>query len=413
MKKVIVILLALCLTGTAASAQWYLFPGGRNKAAEQQPAQEQPAEPESYDPGERRPLREIPSWPEEEEQESRRNSFFSMPSVIGVTLALPIDAASAKPSANFLEMYCGALLALRDLGNEGVKVRLRLVDTAAGALKAEDIADSDVIIGPVTYDEMLAALPLVGGDKMLISPLDPKTAELAAGSRVIQAPASWMSQIDELAEWLQDELNPGDELFVVKDTSRRGYGEQSRYLVERLNSKLLHYRTVNSVGDIAFREGTTYRLLIASDSDSFLTGATRAAAIEAARNRDIILYSTSRIRSTIGSNVNDLHNTKTRLTAAYHIDYDSQKVKDFVLAYRALFRSEPGSFAFQGYDTMHYFVEMCSTYGRRWYRRLPEYPAKGLQSDFEFSRRADDGKVNIAVRRIIYNSDLTTTLVER
>ena len=71
-------------------------------------------------------------------------------------------------------------------GEEGVKVRLRVVDTASGALTRDDIEDSDVIIGPVTYAEVRDALPLCGGDKVLVSPLDPKTAELAAGSPVIR-----------------------------------------------------------------------------------------------------------------------------------------------------------------------------------------------------------------------------------
>ena len=83
-----------------------------------------------------------------------------------------------------------------------------------------------------------------------------------------------------------------------------------------------------------------------------------------------------------------------------------------MLAYRALFKGEPGSFAFQGYDTVHYFVTMRHDYGRRWYRRLPEYQEKGLQSDFRFDRRHGEGRENIAVRRVVYNSDLTTTLVQ-
>lgn len=396
MKKIVTIILALCLLHTAADAQWYLFPGGRPGNQTVQTG-----------PGESRP-----QWQDERNEEEGTESFFSIPSEISVTLALPIGADSENPSSNFLEMYGGALLALRDLGEEGMKIRFRLVDTASGSLSRQDIESSDIIIGPVSYDEMLAALPLCGENRMLISPLDPRTAELASSSQVIQAPSSWKSQIDELADWVQEELRPEDELVVIRDPSESGRNEQRDYLINRLHSKVLSFRIVKSVSDIAFEENRTYRIIVASDSDSFLTGATRAAAIEAARNRDIILYSTSRIRSTIGGNVNDLHNTRTRLTASYYIDYDSRKVKDFVLAYRALFKGEPGSFAFQGYDTVHYFVTMRHDCGRRWYRRLPEYREKGLQSDFRFDRRHAEGRENIAVRRVIYNSDLTTTLAQ-
>ena len=93
------------------------------------------------------------------------------------------------------------------------------------------------------------------------------------------------------------------------------------------------------------------------------------------------------------------------MTASYYIDYEDPAVKRFILAYRALFQDEPGSFAFQGYDTMHYFVTICTRFGRQWYKKLPEYDEKGLQADFRF--REESGRVNQAVRRIVYNPDLT------
>lgn len=406
MKKLATILLAMFLFSAGAEAQWYLFPGGRaTQAGEEQSSASESTAPRHDPTQEQEPEYKGNGW-------SFMNAFPGKASSVNVLLALPVNAGSQTPNTNFLEMYSGALIALRDLGNEGIRIRLKFVDTGSGKLTAADIQESDVIIGPVSYDEILNALPACGDQKMLVSPLDPKTAVLAGSSNVIQAPSSWTSQIDELVDWVQEELMPGDELIVVQDPSKDGQGEQSQYLISRMHGKVLKFRIVKSISDISFNEGTTYRILMASDSDSFLTGTTRAAAIEAARNRDIVLYSTSRIRSTIGSNVNDLHNTRTRLTAAYHIDYDSPKVKDFILAYRALFKSEPGSFAFQGYDTVHYFVTMCAEYGRKWYRRLPEYQERGLQSDFRFDRRESNGKLNVAVRRIIYNSDLTTTLVQ-
>lgn len=406
MKKAFSIILAILLFCAGANAQWYLFPGGRASSRTEQ------QETEEYGGNNSRNLYPVPDGNNADYESGARNTFFGRLSTINVLLALPVNAESAKPNANFLEMYCGALLALRDLGNEGMKIKLKFVDTGKRELNSAEIQDADVIIGPVNYDEILNALPFCGDQKMLVSPLDPKASALAESSSVIQAPSAWTCQIDELADWVQEELKPSDELIVVRDPSGNGQGEQSSYLLNRLHSKVLNFRTVKSVSDIPFQEGRTYRLIIASDSDSFLTGATRAAAIEAARNRDIILYSTSRIRSTIGSNVNDLHNTRTRLTAAYYIDYDSPEVKDFILDYRALFNAEPGSFAFQGYDTMHYFVSMCADYGRRWYRRLPEYQERGLQSDFRFDRRESNGKANVAVRRIVYNANLTTTLVQ-
>ena len=218
MKKFITIILALGLLHTGASAQWYLYPGGRNEEKQEQTEAERQTQPQKQTRPERRqtrqeqapeesvrePLRQLP---ESRTETGGRNSWFAEPlfgrqSEVSVTLALPIGAGSEKPNANFLEMYCGALLALKDLGDEGVKVRLKFVDTASGAgLSPEDVNGSDLVIGPVSYNEMLTALTLCDNGKVLVSPLDPKTAKLAETSGIIQAPASWTSQIDGSTNW--------------------------------------------------------------------------------------------------------------------------------------------------------------------------------------------------------------------
>ena len=97
-------------------------------------------------------------------------------------------------------------------GFHPIKVRLKLVDTASGGgLTREDVNGSDLIIGPVSYNEMLTALTLCDNGKVLVSPLDPKTAKLAETSGIIQAPSSWTSQIDELVEWVQEETGKDEE----------------------------------------------------------------------------------------------------------------------------------------------------------------------------------------------------------
>ena len=147
---------------------------------------------------------------------------------------------------------------------------------------------------------------------------------------------------------------------------------------------------------------------MASDRDSFLASSVRSLSIQGALNDNVVLYGTSRVR-TNGTGPNDLHNVNAHLTSAYFIDYEDPAVRAFILAYRALFNNEPGSFAFQGYDTMRYFVTMCTKYGREWYKKLPEYRQKGLQSDFRFTEESP--RINQAARRVVYNKDLTTTLL--
>lgn len=414
MKKYCLLLLLFLALPVCASAQWYLFPGKKKQNQQQQTTVQDTARRFRPDSTLLRPAADslltepADSLAGGQDQEVPDIFVLDIPSVIQVGLILPLQAADKKPSENFLDFYSGALMALRDLGTGDTRIDLQVFDSAKEktAVPQSLIDNSDIILGPVTPESILATLPLCGKDKVLVSPLDPKAAELAATGPVVQSPAPWTAQVDELVRWVEMDRLLGAELYMVRDTAALVPGEQTARLVGQLQERGIPYHSVRSVQEIPFQKDRQVHVLIASDRDNFITGVVRNLSIEGARNNDVVLYGTSRIR-TNGTGPADLHNTNAHLTASYYIDYDDPAVKRFIYAYRALFQDEPGSFAFQGYDTMHYFVTMCKTYGRQWFKKLPEYEEKGLQADFRF--REDSGRVNQAVRRIIYNPDLTTT----
>ena len=91
------------------------------------------------------------------------------------------------------------------------------------------------------------------------------------------------------------------------------------------------------------------------------------------------------------------------VSLTYYIDYEDQRVKDFLLKYRALFNTEPSQFAFQGYDIASYFMNLCSRYGNRWTEMIHKAPQAMLQSTFKCRKDSiDGGFVNNGIRRIVY-----------
>ncbi len=409
MKRLITLLLIVAFLPIEASAQWYLFP---NKKKKQQQTDTTTVVAQ--------PVTPVDSVQHITPEDSTRtfedffgDFFMDKADVINVCMALPLRSTGTRPAANFIELYSGALIAARDLAQEGIKINLNIIDTddPATPLSTEIIEDSDVVIGPVSYNDIVGHLPLFPDNKYLISPLEPKTAELVAERNIIQSPTPWKYQLEEMVDWLTEHFTSSDELIIIRDNAN--LGEQSNYLLERLMSMNWNYRIIDQVSELLPEPEKKYKVVIASDSDAFLTGAVRNLAIEAKKNpkSSIEFYCNSRIRSTLGNNVGDLYNINAHLTAAYHIDYDDPAVKDFILAYRSFFKGEPGSFAFQGYDALYYYVKMCDIYGRRWYKKLPEYSERGLQSDFKFDKEETDGRLNTAVRRVVYNSDFSTTLL--
>ena len=411
MKKASILLILICSLSFNACAQWYLFPGKKKQADPPKTAADSTrrAKPDSarVQPG----ADTLAVAPADSSAVTEPETFdepyvLDRPDVIHIGLALPLQASAQRPSDNFLDFYSGALLALRDLGAAGLRADLQVFDTADSKSPVPQslIDENDLSIGPVSYEELESSAQLCGR-KVLVSPLEPKAAALAERGHVVQAPAATNAQNDELVRWIREELPTGDPLYVIRDTSTRVQGEQSAYFLTLLQERGVRYQSVLSVQDIPFRKGGKVRVAIASDAENFITSTVRALSIEGARNNGVVLYGTSRLR-TNGVNQTDLHNTEAHLTVSYFVDYEDPAVKRFILAYRALYKNEPGSFAFPGYDTMHYFVNMCSRYGRRWHKKLPAYSETGLQADFRFSD--DPARVNQAARRIVYLPDLTT-----
>ena len=407
MKKFSLFVLLVCALSLNACAQWYLFPGKKKQQAEKTVVDTMPhVRPDStlthVDPA--RP----DSVATDAIGDTREEDVFvlDIPDVVHIGLVLPLQASAQKPSENFLDFYSGTLLALRDLGSAGLKADLQVYDSADSktAIPKSLIDESDVIIGPVSFEELDNSVSLCSG-KVLISPLEPKAATLAANGPVVQAPSGWNAQVDELIRWIREELPIGDVLYVVRDSTAMIQGEQSAYFIEQLQTRGIRYQSVLSISEIPFKKGQKARVAVASEQDNFITNVVRGLSIEGARNNNVILYGTARVR-TNGIAQTDLHNTEAHLTLSYFVDYDDPAVRRFILAYRALFQGEPGSFAFQGYDTAHYFVTMCARYGRQWHKKLAEYGEKGLQADFRFSD--DPARINQAARRIVYNPDLTT-----
>lgn len=404
-------MLAICILPICADAQWYLFPGKRKKQAEEAPKQEKVTTP-------------APALEVNADTTAKTDSVdslfeilelddFSPLSTVRIAAILPLKSNTTSANENFLELYSGALLALKDLSTTNLaKMELKVYDSTQNDYQ-QAFEQSDLVIGPVQYDELSASIDSISNNRrVLVSPLDPKAANLLPSGKLIQAPVPWKEQTDELIAWLKEDMQAGDELIVLRDSVSIQSGEKRDYIMEKLKSNGFFFRTIERIGQLQGSDYGTYRILIASDRDNYQIGAVRSVAIEAVRKPSsrIILYCNSEVRSAIGANNTELHDASAHMTAAYHIDYDSSEVRDFILRYRSLFHNEPSSFAFQGYDIMHYFVSVAQQYGRQWYKKLPEYSHKGLQSDFKFQYSKSDGKVNTAVRRVIYNKDYSIVL---
>ncbi|MBQ8061953.1 MAG: LysM peptidoglycan-binding domain-containing protein [Bacteroidales bacterium] len=333
---------------------------------------------------------------------------------VNISILLPFSSPRTGDKVSFMDFYSGALLAARTMGNQGTNIDVHTYDVTQGSVP--DLSGSDFSIGPVSRADIMKASYHNRGSAWIVSPLDMQVEPLADSlSNMIQAPTPTSVQIKDMVKWIREDYRSGDKVIVISPS-----GQKSSYsdtVLKELEGSGLPY-SASTPGSISshMSAGGTNRVILACDytdrSTVFLIEAVRNLYMLSSRKPNIVLYSTSKIRTYDQIDVEQLHKLNMHTCVTYFVDYGSKDVKDFLLQYRALFKAEPSRSAYSGYDLMKYFTTLSSKYGRKWPKALDRVDFTGLQSDFKLERTASGSFINTAVRRVVYNPDYSVSLVK-
>ncbi|MBR4774984.1 MAG: LysM peptidoglycan-binding domain-containing protein [Bacteroidales bacterium] len=374
------------------------------------------------EPVQESPLENVPENTVEtpEEMQELPDSVQTQPVIVpqgfaNFSLVLPLKAGERN-----MDFYSGALLALRDLEEEGVTAQVHVYDLNAGIPPIDELVKDDFVLGPVASRDLEAILQRVDGRVPIISPLDPKASALSANySPFVQAPSAVDYQYADLAAWLKEDLQEDERVILVTEKGASNINAsiaiRSAMAKEGLSYEILNYAIVersvaNSMMSLFAPKGKTTRVVVASESEAFVADAVRKLAVAKGKGYEVVMYAPSKVRSFDTIDGASYHSLSLHVSATYFIDYDNPGVARFVRTYRALFRTEPTPFAFQGYDTVRYFVSQVLRCGKAWTSFPDEKESTGLQADFLLVKDENGNLHNEAVRRIIFEKDYTTTL---
>lgn len=336
---------------------------------------------------------------------------------IKATLILPMKNSSGNISRNNMDFYSGFLLGVRDMAQKGINVELNVYDSSDSThpIAAEDISDTDMVIGPVSFGDIGRLIEQDSASGTIISPLDPKAERLASTyPNLIQAPTPVSVQLRDLINWIEEETTAADTVLLITEKGAK-QNESVREMIRLMELSstphitfaysILEGRDVIEPLTALMTKTGTNRILVASESEAFVNDVVRNLNILIHNKLNVVLYAPSKIRGFETIEVENLHHTSLHVSLAYYIDYDSPEVQKFLLEYRALYNTEPSQYAFQGYDVAVCFIDMCSRYGTDWKYKLEDTRKNMLQSTFDFVAVPEGGYINNGVRRIVYGQD--------
>lgn len=321
---------------------------------------------------------------------------------------LPFSTGSDGQRAGVMDFYGGLLLGVKEMADDGMCINLDVRDTAREEEMSSPYA-SDIVIGPFRSNDF-ELIAQEDSTTLLVSPLDPKTAGLAASkSNVVQLAASNSGQYEFALEY-----NDGDNFIIISsDMDTAGMNDVTR----ALDAKNIPYTLCKCwvQGEIegwanAYKEDLTNKVILAINSEAVLNNAIRNMCIEENKG-NIVCYAGNKVTSYESIPVENIHRAHIHVLCSYYVDYNDANVQDFIQKYRALYNSDPSQYAFQGRDLAVFLAATWREYGKAWANLINTREQMNLlQSSFKLIRTENGGLVNVGARKLEYQRDFKLVL---
>ena len=361
----------------------------------------------------------VPEWPDTGFDFGGDTLLAPVPfdGVADVALLLPIAARSGAPSQGFMDFYIGVLIALDEMRADGSDINLKVMDmadwdSAEAMLAALEGGNYDFVVGNFPAESIEAAAAWCDEHRIpLISPLDQKVEEATySHPYLVNVPVSATTQAKRLVESI-GYVGGQDKVVVVCENTQTP-GQFHSDVVASLDSLGIPYTvekstltrsTTSGIGKILSPDRHNH-VIVTIEKESVAADAIRNLALAArSGSYEVTGYASHKVRKFESIDRESFESLNEHFSLGYYVDYTDENVRSFVRKYRALANAEPGSFAFQGYDIARYFISALKKYGSDMINGIASYSGEGLQLNFRFARRTEQGGMfNEATKQIAY-----------
>ncbi len=338
-------------------------------------------------------------------------------------------------SFSYIEFYEGAMLAIDHFVSQGMRINLKVYDTARDSLRVQQILDNqeledmNLIIGPV-FTSFPSNFQLVARYARehhipVVSPLSPNSSVLQGNPYAFQVQPDLEAELDILAACMAAEPEANLVLVHEGDSLRKGIIEYfKRDLFNRLSyqsfsdqvlfKEVIYDRehpaldTINTIEHALSRQMNNL-VLVLSDDEPFVSKAISNLYNLTGKYQVQVLGMSSWQRFE-NIDLEYLFGLQLRILTSHYVDYRDPAVLDFLEQYRQKYETEPSpfSYAWDGHDILYFFLSACMKYGPDCYYCLPRYHEKLLHTEYGFTRSSlDEGFENVRFWMLKYLPGLT------
>jgi len=313
-------------------------------------------------------------------------------------------------SANALEFYQGALLAVDSLKKQGLNARLYVFDTMRDSIKMAQILRSpemmnmDLIIGPF-YTELINQVASFARENRIyyVSPIAINAASLTNNPYLIQVNSGEINTVAPIVDYISKQNNI--HVTLIGNKSEADQTVYNAYLNKLRTVFTDTSLTVHQMRPDSLQQPSRYLkkermnvVIIPATNEAFVNLIT-SQLNASAHNYQINLYGPAIWNKFGNLDMEYLHTLEFRYATSFYIDYDNPPIQNFLQKFRKMYYTEPTmltgigvlspyayQFAFLGYDLTFFFMSIMKKYGKDFGRCIPYFRMPMLQSDFSFEK---------------------------
>ena len=319
------------------------------------------------------------------------------------------------------EYYQGALIAADSLISSGINLNISTFDTEkdsiifAKIIKKKEIANADLIIGPVTKEAQIAMKPFSANkQKYHISPLFTFTKTKVNDPYIISANPDLSYYADYVLGYINNQSkSPNIIIIQDKDPSDKVFSIRAKQIQGSFSFATFNYLDIAKLSDIGkyFVQNKPNHVILCCSDESKVNSSLNTIQ-DTTGLYDISTYGFTQWMSFNAINGKLWEQCKVHILTPQFADYNDNATKDFVEKYRNKYFTEPSIFAFQGYDQFLFFTRNASQFKNDIKKLIEQNTYFGICNQFKIAYKQDSEGLQNANLNILRWQNLKLMKVE-
>jgi LysM repeat protein len=314
-----------------------------------------------------------------------------------------------------VQFYQGFRLAMDSLKRTGLAVELFMYDLDDNdsariqeTLRKPELKEMNLIIGPLSGACFSTVAKFAHKNNIsIVSPLSQQNKVLLNNDCVSKMIPSVTTQLEEEAAFITKNCK-GQNVVLVSNSSSKEM-QYVNIFRTRYNELLKASGSGDSLIHVKASEGISKVLSLTKVNVVILPSNSQAYVTDILRNLNtlldkyqIVVYGMQSWTAFANLDYDYLDKLHLHYTVNSFVEYENDNTLNFIKNFRILASTEPGTYAFEGYDAGLFYLTALREYGINFRKRLPKMKWTGVQNSFDLYKTSpESGFENKAVNMVM------------